>query len=43
MWGNQLDLTIDGGPTPGKPSTVVSLVDDEIRILRAGLGADELS
>jgi tRNA threonylcarbamoyl adenosine modification protein (Sua5/YciO/YrdC/YwlC family) len=43
VWGNQLDLTIDGGTTPGKPSTVVSLVDDEIRILRAGLGADELS
>jgi len=42
VWGTQLDLTIDGGLTPGKPSTVVSLVGDEIQILRAGLGADEL-
>jgi tRNA threonylcarbamoyl adenosine modification protein (Sua5/YciO/YrdC/YwlC family) len=41
-WGAQLDLTIDGGLTPGRPSTVVSLVDDEIQILRVGLGADEL-
>jgi tRNA threonylcarbamoyl adenosine modification protein (Sua5/YciO/YrdC/YwlC family) len=41
-WGAQLDLTIDGGLVPGKPSTVVSLIDDEIQILRAGLGVDEL-
>lgn len=41
-WPNGLDLTIDGGPTPGKLSTVVSLIGDTIEILRAGLGADEL-
>jgi len=41
-WGAQLDLTIDGGATPGKPSTVVSLADDEITILRAGLGVEAI-
>lgn len=41
-WGDQLDVAIDGGPVPGQPSTVVSLIDDQIEILRAGLGADAL-
>jgi tRNA threonylcarbamoyl adenosine modification protein (Sua5/YciO/YrdC/YwlC family) len=41
-WPNGLDLAIDGGVTPGKQSTVVSLIGDEIEILRVGLGADEL-
>ncbi len=41
-WPNGIDLAIDGGPTPGRVSTVVSLVGDEIEILRIGLGADEL-
>jgi tRNA threonylcarbamoyl adenosine modification protein (Sua5/YciO/YrdC/YwlC family) len=41
-WPNGIDLAIDGGMTPGKVSTVVSLIGDEIEILRAGLGADEL-
>ncbi len=41
-WPNGIDLAIDGGITPGKVSTVVSLIGDEIEILRAGLGADEL-
>ncbi len=41
-WPNGLDLTIDGGMTPGKVSTVVSLVDDRIEVVRAGLGMDEL-
>lgn len=39
-WGNELDLLIDGGTTPGQPSTVVSLLDDEITILREGLGME---
>jgi tRNA threonylcarbamoyl adenosine modification protein (Sua5/YciO/YrdC/YwlC family) len=39
-WGGELDLLIDGGPTPGQPSTVVSLLDDEIAILREGLGME---
>jgi tRNA threonylcarbamoyl adenosine modification protein (Sua5/YciO/YrdC/YwlC family) len=41
-FGAGLDLTIDGGSTPGRPSTVVSLLHDEIVVLREGLGADEL-
>ncbi|MBI4508238.1 MAG: threonylcarbamoyl-AMP synthase [Deltaproteobacteria bacterium] len=38
-WPHGLDLTIDGGPTPGENSTVVSLIHDEITVLREGLGA----
>lgn len=41
-WPGGLDLAIDGGLTPGQVSTVVSLVNDQIEILRAGLGADAL-
>ena len=40
-WPRGLDLVIDGGPTAGEPSTVVSLLDDQIEILREGLGAIE--
>jgi tRNA threonylcarbamoyl adenosine modification protein (Sua5/YciO/YrdC/YwlC family) len=41
-WPNGVDLAIDGGPTPGQQSTVVSLLKDEIEVLRAGLGVDAL-
>ena len=37
-FGKQLDLVIDGGPVPGEPSSVVSLIGDEPNVLRAGLG-----
>ena len=37
-----LDLCIDGDLTVGQVSTVVSLIGDQIEILRAGLGADAL-
>lgn len=33
-----LDLVIDGGPVPGEPSSVVSLIDDEPVVLREGQG-----
>ncbi|MBU2549918.1 MAG: threonylcarbamoyl-AMP synthase [Proteobacteria bacterium] len=33
-----IDLVIDGGPVPGQPSTVVSLIDDDPEIIRLGLG-----
>jgi tRNA threonylcarbamoyl adenosine modification protein (Sua5/YciO/YrdC/YwlC family) len=36
--GNRLDLILDGGVQPNEPSTVVSLVDDEIEVLRQGKG-----
>jgi tRNA threonylcarbamoyl adenosine modification protein (Sua5/YciO/YrdC/YwlC family) len=37
-FGNRLDAVIDGGPVPGKPSSVISLIDDEPSILREGGG-----
>jgi tRNA threonylcarbamoyl adenosine modification protein (Sua5/YciO/YrdC/YwlC family) len=41
-WPKGLDVTIDGGPTPGETSTVVSLIDDEMVVLREGLGMEAL-
>jgi tRNA threonylcarbamoyl adenosine modification protein (Sua5/YciO/YrdC/YwlC family) len=37
-FGKRIDLVIDGGPVPGEPSSVVSLIGDEPDVLRAGLG-----
>jgi len=37
-YGTDLDLILDGGTLNGPPSTVVSLVDDWVTILREGLG-----
>ena len=36
--GNRLDLILDGGLQPDEPSTVVSLIDDQIEVLRQGKG-----
>lgn len=36
--GHALDLIIDGGPVPSKPSSVVSLIDDYPEIIREGQG-----
>ena len=33
-----IDLVIDGGPVPGGPSSVVSLIRDEPEVIREGLG-----
>lgn len=38
LLGHQLDVVVDGGPVPGKPSSVISLVDDTPEILRDGAG-----
>lgn len=38
-YGDEIDLVLDGGTQEGLPSTVVSLVDDWITILRAGRGS----
>jgi tRNA threonylcarbamoyl adenosine modification protein (Sua5/YciO/YrdC/YwlC family) len=38
-WPHGLDVTIDGGLLPNEPSTVLSLINDEIEVLREGLGA----
>jgi tRNA threonylcarbamoyl adenosine modification protein (Sua5/YciO/YrdC/YwlC family) len=37
-WAHGLDVTIDGGLLPNEPSTVISLIDDEVEVLREGLG-----
>jgi tRNA threonylcarbamoyl adenosine modification protein (Sua5/YciO/YrdC/YwlC family) len=42
QFGSRIDYVIDGGPTPGEPSSVISLIDDEPEILREGLGSVEL-
>ena len=36
--GRMLDLVIDGGIRFGDPSTIISLIDDHIEILREGCG-----
>ena len=36
--GHALDLIIDGGPVPSKPSSGVSLIDDSPEIIRKGQG-----
>ena len=35
---NQVALVIDGGIIAGEPSTVISLVDDKVQLLREGKG-----
>ena len=35
---SRLDVVIDGGPVPGSPSSVISLINDEPEVLREGLG-----
>ena len=35
---SHLDVVIDGGPTPGHPSSVISLIGDYPEVLREGLG-----
>lgn len=34
----RVDAVIDGGPVPGAPSSVISLIDDEPEIIRYGAG-----
>ncbi|MEW6431767.1 MAG: L-threonylcarbamoyladenylate synthase [Myxococcota bacterium] len=36
--GTRLDLILDGGIQPSEPSTVVSLIGDQIEVLRQGKG-----
>jgi tRNA threonylcarbamoyl adenosine modification protein (Sua5/YciO/YrdC/YwlC family) len=38
FFGPRLDAVIDGGAVPGKPSSVISLINDEPEIIRKGLG-----
>jgi len=36
--GTHIDVVIDGGPVPGRPSSVISLIDDKPVVIREGLG-----
>jgi tRNA threonylcarbamoyl adenosine modification protein (Sua5/YciO/YrdC/YwlC family) len=36
--GRQIDLVVDGGIVMGEPSTVITLVDDQVAVLRQGSG-----
>lgn len=38
VYGHALALVLDAGPLPGDTSTVLSLVDDSIEVLRQGVG-----
>jgi tRNA threonylcarbamoyl adenosine modification protein (Sua5/YciO/YrdC/YwlC family) len=38
----QIDCVLDGGPVPGKPSSVISLIGDTPEVIRAGLGDTSL-
>jgi tRNA threonylcarbamoyl adenosine modification protein (Sua5/YciO/YrdC/YwlC family) len=35
---SRLDFVIDGGPVPGSPSSIISLIHDDPVVLREGLG-----
>ncbi|HYW75789.1 MAG TPA: L-threonylcarbamoyladenylate synthase [Gammaproteobacteria bacterium] len=37
-YGHQLDLILDGGPSPGEPTTVLKLDEGRIEVLRRGRG-----
>ncbi len=38
FFGRQIDIIIDGGPVPGEPSSVISLINDIPEVIRKGLG-----
>ena len=35
---SQIDIVIDGGTTPCEPSSIISLINDEPKVIREGLG-----
>jgi tRNA threonylcarbamoyl adenosine modification protein (Sua5/YciO/YrdC/YwlC family) len=37
-YGTRIDMVIDGGPVPGQPSSVISLINDIPEIIREGRG-----
>jgi tRNA threonylcarbamoyl adenosine modification protein (Sua5/YciO/YrdC/YwlC family) len=38
FYNNRIDVVVDGGPTSGNPSSVISLIDDDPEIIRKGKG-----
>ncbi len=41
-FGSRIDMVINGGPVPGEPSSVISLIDDMPEVMRRGLGNVEI-
>jgi tRNA threonylcarbamoyl adenosine modification protein (Sua5/YciO/YrdC/YwlC family) len=41
-FGNRLDAVIDGGDVPGRPSSVISLLEDAPEVIREGQGDVEI-
>jgi len=39
---SRINMVIDGGPVPGEPSSVISLIDDMPEVMRRGLGNVEI-
>jgi tRNA threonylcarbamoyl adenosine modification protein (Sua5/YciO/YrdC/YwlC family) len=37
-FGRQIDLTVDGGVLANQPSTIISLIDDNVEVIREGMG-----
>lgn len=37
-YGAHIEMVIDGGPVPGEPSSVISLINDAPEIIRKGIG-----
>jgi tRNA threonylcarbamoyl adenosine modification protein (Sua5/YciO/YrdC/YwlC family) len=37
-FGSRIDVVIDSGPVPGRPSSVISLIDDDPVVIRQGAG-----
>ena len=37
-YGKQVDLVIDSGYIPARPSTIIDLSEEEVRVIREGLG-----
>jgi tRNA A37 threonylcarbamoyladenosine synthetase subunit TsaC/SUA5/YrdC len=35
---SRIDIVVDGGPVPGKPSSVISLIKDDPQVIRVGQG-----
>ncbi len=42
LLGHQLDLVLDGGLLTNEPSSVVSMIDDDIEIIREGKGPTDI-
>ncbi len=39
---SRIDMVIDGGPVPGKPSSVINMMSDSPEVIREGLGSVEM-